>query len=447
MIAVLLALAVFIVIGALDFFKTKSYDDFLVAGRKQKVSLVTLSLLATIIGGSATVGLINKSAVIGTPWFWWLGVGVIGLLLQAFLLTEKVRALEAYTLPDVAYKTMGRPASVLTSLIIVFSWVAIVAAQFLAAAKTLHGMLPSVSIQTLLILISIVIVLYAFLGGQKSVMKTDALQFGLIVLGLIIALIVLYFFNAKPVLQPVRWEFFNEKFGLGKWFALLILTGGAYFIGPDMFSRVLTAKDGKTAKKAVYLASFVLIFLAVFIVLLGAWVQSRFPVGERANAVKTLLGALPPVAGWLLSIGFISAMISSADTILLTSASIIENDLIGAFEPQKKKSDNVRLVLTRILVVLIGGISLLIALFNTSIIGLLLKAYSIYTPGIVPPLAMAVIFYKTHQVNRLFLLISLITGGTLGLLGTLLGIAALPLVGFGVALLIAFVGVWISPAK
>ncbi len=442
MIVILVVPVLFIIIGAIDFFKTKSYDDFLVAGRKQSVSLVTFSLLATIIGGSATVGMISKSAVIGTPWFWWLGVGSIGLLLQSALLTEKVRNLGAYTLPDIVNKTMGRPASVVSSLIIVFSWIAIVSAQFLAAAKVMQGMIPNLNLQSLIIMVSLVIILYAFLGGQKSIMKTDALQFVFIVLGLTIAFVILYFFNDKPTLQPVRWEFFNQDFGFKKWMFLLILTGGAYFIGPDMFSRILTARDGKTAQKAVVLSSLILIVLGVLIVLLGTWIKSRFPFGEKSVAI--LFSQLPVVAGWILSIGFISAMVSSADTILLTSASIIENDLIGVFKPQK---DVVRLVITRILIIFIGATALFIALFNRSIIGLLLKSYSIYTPGIVPPLALAIIFHNSLRVNRIFLFAALLIGGTLGLIGSLTGISALPLIGFGVSLGISSVGVLISPGK
>jgi len=50
-------LAVMVVVGVVSRKKTSGADDFFVAGRKGGVFLIAGSLLATIVGGSATVGM------------------------------------------------------------------------------------------------------------------------------------------------------------------------------------------------------------------------------------------------------------------------------------------------------------------------------------------------------------------------------------------------------
>ncbi|WP_054697911.1 sodium:solute symporter family transporter [Desulfosarcina cetonica] len=94
-------------IGIIDFRKIQDFNDYVLAGRRQKLAIVTVSLMASMIGSGSTIGLADKAFSKGFPAIWFLAVGGIGLILQAWLLSEKVRASKAVTLPDLAQKTMG----------------------------------------------------------------------------------------------------------------------------------------------------------------------------------------------------------------------------------------------------------------------------------------------------------------------------------------------------
>ena len=55
-----LLLIYFFVLGFIcirDLFKVKNFDDYVVAGRKQSSPFVFMSLMATVLGASATVGI------------------------------------------------------------------------------------------------------------------------------------------------------------------------------------------------------------------------------------------------------------------------------------------------------------------------------------------------------------------------------------------------------
>ena len=51
---------------------------FLTSGGRAGALLCALSLVSTIIGGSATLGMGSLAQKIGSGAFWWLGVGAVG---------------------------------------------------------------------------------------------------------------------------------------------------------------------------------------------------------------------------------------------------------------------------------------------------------------------------------------------------------------------------------
>lgn len=402
------------------------FRDFVVAGGRQGTAWVTLSLMATLIGSSATFGSMGLSAKTGFPSFWWLGVGTIGLLLQAALLSERVRELKAHTLPHVASMVMGRPAALLTALFICISWIGILAAQFTALAQ-LVGAVPGVpESRWLLPLMAGLIIFYTAAGGQLSVIRTDAVQFMCIAVGIGLACAFLYNAeNATPDLWLSRVELFNDRFGTADWISLMCIVGGAYFVGPDIFSRNLSAKDGKTAKHATLYAAGLLLVFSLGMASMGAWVNAHGIAVPGVSPLATLMSTTLP--GWLaglLCLGLISALVSSADTFLISSACILENDIL-------QRSNLGR---TRIFVVLAGGMALILAMARPDIIGLFMVAYSLYVPGVVIPLATSILCHGRRPLNRAMLYAGMLGGGLLGLIGNLTGLSWLPLAGMGLSL-------------
>ncbi|MCK7479774.1 MAG: hypothetical protein M0C28_22655 [Candidatus Moduliflexus flocculans] len=64
-------------------------------------------MLASTIGGGITIGTVANAYRIGFPAFWFVAAGGIAHFLQGALLSERVRASEALTLPDLANRYLG----------------------------------------------------------------------------------------------------------------------------------------------------------------------------------------------------------------------------------------------------------------------------------------------------------------------------------------------------
>lgn len=420
-------LAFLVVIGALDFFRSKGFDRFTVAGRGRSTIQVVFSMLATIVGGSATIGLIERAYTIGFPAFWWLAVGSAGLLAQAVVLSERVRALDAYTLPDVVETTMGKAPQFVTAVIVVLSWIGILAAQFAASAKILSVYLPSMPLNLIVAVCAGAVIAYTAMGGQFSVIKTDFVQFLFIAVSIVVTVVSLL--AGRPADSPaLHIELFNGQFGAYRFFYLLVIVGGSYFIGPDMFSRLFTSKDAKTAKRASYWSAGILLVLSALIALIGTAARSLLPQTPAEGVIPAITLRLPKAAGILFSFGLLSAILSSADTLLVTIAAIAERNIF--------RRSNVTAM--RIMVVTFGVLGTLLAFYQKNVIGLLLMAFSVYVPGVVPPLFFGIVYHGKRKPVKPLLLLSVLAGGVLGLLSNIIKTDWLALAGTGCSAVMAF---------
>ena len=190
-----LLLIYFFVLGFIcirDLFKVKNFDDYVVAGRKQSSPFVFMSLMATVLGASATVGIAARAESIGFAAFWWLAVGAIGFWFQAAFLSKPVHDLDVRTLPEIAEKTVGKTGRKLVALIIAVSWIGIIAAQFAAVAGFIGLVLGHDAGTQSVLITAVIVIVYTLLGGQLSVVRTDALQFGILTLGFFAAAVYLF---------------------------------------------------------------------------------------------------------------------------------------------------------------------------------------------------------------------------------------------------------------
>ena len=455
-----LLLIYFFVLGFIcirDLFKVKNFDDYVVAGRKQSSPFVFMSLMATVLGASATVGIAARAESIGFAAFWWLAVGAIGFWFQAAFLSKPVHDLDVRTLPEIAEKTVGKTGRKLVALIIAVSWIGIIAAQFAAVAGFIGLVLGHDAGTQSVLITAVIVIVYTLLGGQLSVVRTDALQFGILTLGFFAAAV--YLFGGFSGIENAahfaglaassstagnaglttfgNFNLLNEKFGASDLAIMLFTIGGAYFLGPDVISRNLVAKDATSARKAVVAGSFAILAFSVIIVLLGMWAATYAPAtaGSATNPLFRLAsGVLPLPLAALLSVGLLSALLSSADTCLINSAAIFGSDILNTR----------RISVVRISVVVIGIIATYLALQGKDIIGLLTMAYSVYTPGIVAPLAVAIIAHKKFKVKKTLWYAGVIIGGLFGLIPAILASTAkiqspayLPLVGIAISLAFA----------
>lgn len=384
--------------------------DYFVCGRKANTAAVTFSLLASCIGGTATIGMIGLASKCGWPAFWWLGSGSIGLLILGLFLAKKIRATRALTLSQIIEEHMGHRCQLFASLMIVLSNIAIVAAQFNALGLLLNSLFH-LDFKFCIWTGAICVTGYTFVGGQRTVIHSDSWQLFIFASGFLLALgYLLYSYSFQAFLNFPP-EIYNDQLSMEKMVYFLLVFGSSFIIGPMIVGRLLSAQNPMVAKKATLWASGGLAIMALVIVAIGIslTVCGLDPDAGDRQIFDRLLEVLPTWLSFYLSLGLLCAIISSADSCLLTAATIWSHDL------QK----NGTIFITRLVTLVISLCSVILVFSGKGILGLLLAASDIYVGGIIAPVMLVLLFNRKNQSFLLFL--GMITGGSCGFISAYTG--------------------------
>jgi SSS family solute:Na+ symporter len=405
-------LLVLIWVAMRSFPKIKNHQDFFVARKQGTTPLITGSLLATILGGSAVVGTINMGPKMGWATAWFMLSAVIGLLLLLPLI-DKVFAKGKYTLPGLLSDMFGDKLQNISGYIISIAWLGIVAAQIIASAKILESF-AGLDYVWGAIISGLVFIFYTIVGGQISILKTDLMQAVLIILGLILVGVFTFFKLPLDSLQTINLNFpFNQNFHILDFVVLFFTYALTYTAGPDIYSRIFSAGSAQVARRSVRNVALILIpvaFLIAFLSVVGASNSNLF--GSSGSLIVNISQFVLP--GWavaIIALSLISVVLSSADTTLL-SASVILTELL-----EKKKMGEKTVAKTRLIILVLGILSMIIALLYSSVIGVFLIALSVYAGAFITPLLLGLVGFRFREKNVWW---ACVVGGFVALIGKII---------------------------
>ena len=432
--------------------KVGSQNGFFVAHRQVGLAFITGSFIATAVGGSVTVGMAGLGFGQGLTGAWWLLVGSIGLVILGVFFARRVRGAALYTLPELAEKQYDRRVGLAASILIVVAWVGVVAGQIVAAGKVI-SILGMGSVDLWMVIFTAVFVAYTVIGGQLSVVRTDLFQAVIVYTGVFLALALFLpqvgGIGGLRLSLPQDFLSFpvSSQFDWKAVLSLLILVGATYVVGPDIYTRLFSARDERTAQRAAYISAFSFVPLAFAVVLLGMGARVLYPqISPEQAFPQVISGVFSPWLGGLILAALVAALMSSADTCLLSQGVILTQDVIKQFAPSL--SERRTILITRLNVIILGLLALGLAMILKGVISSLLFAYTIFTCGLVVPIIAG--FYKEKlKVTPQGALAALIGGGLIGLMGKIPGPdiplkGDLGLIGFGASGVLLFGASYLS---
>lgn len=392
--------------------RVNDVSDFFVAKKRASTLMVSGSLLATILGGSAVIGAVDAGKTLGGATTWFLLSGAIGLLaILPFL--PKVMQIRRFTLPDMMEDLYGKGARMVASVVIPLAWTGVVAAQIIASAKLLQSFV-GMDYSAAAIASAVVFVGYTIFGGQISILRTDFLQAGLILLGIVALVICLAFGSQLDFSWPAPKFPFNANFSPLDLFLLFLTYATTYTAGPDVFSRLFCAKSEGAARRSIVIVAAILACVACCIGFLS-YCGALLPSANGALIIELGKIALPSFLLPLLALCLLSVVLSSADTTLLSSSIILSQLMSNAVSDKQKVRRTQKIIFVN------GLVALLIALCFTDIIGMLLLALAVYAGAFTLPILLGLAGLK---VRPAFISAAIVGGGALALVGKLLPAAS-----------------------
>ncbi len=417
-------LAYLIVLTGFNFYRArrvKSQEDFMVAGRSLKTSVMVFTLICTWIGSGTFIAGAEFASKAGFSALWlaagaWLGIIAI------YFLAGKIRTFGQYTIGDILEVRYGPAARLVGAIALIISFTAIVSYQFVAGGFILNvatdGAIPE-SVGT--IIAATFVILFTALAGMVAIAYTDLPNGIIILLACLLSVPFVYlaaggFAEATQTLDAGYFAVVNEQFGThpflkvgGYFLATMLLLMGVQ----SMYQKFYSARTPKDARKAVILWTIGTVFVETVVVVIAVFAYSKFKgqidltiPKEGGKVVLMAAKSLVPAPVGVLLLGAACAVvISTGMNYLLSPTTTIMRDIYQRFV-KKEASQSTMVALQKVFVVFLGVIAFILAMRLTSVLGMAFFAYTIYGVAITPALIAALAWKRTTKAGGLASIIS-----------------------------------------
>lgn len=426
----------FILVLAIGFWiarRTKTGEDFFLGGRTFGWGLIGLSLFASNISSTTIIGLSGAAyttGIVNSVYEWMSG---LPLIVAAMIFIPLYLRSRITTIPEFLERRFDRRSQLFFSGISIFATIMIETAGALyAGTLVLQAFFPDLPMTPTALGLALVAGIYTASGGLKAVVYTDAIQAVILIVGCSILTYILFdkvdFDWAQVVANAPEGHFSVvrplDDEGL-PWPGLLM---GVPFLGfwywstnQYIIQRALGARDINQARWGLVLAGFLKVIPLFIMVIPGAIALLLFPDIPNGDAVFPFLvtNVLPVGLIGLVMAGLISAILSSVDSALNSSSTLVVIDFIKPNKPDLTERDIARYgrITTIILMIVAASWAPQIANFS-GLWDYLQQMFSI----VVPPIAIIFlvgVFYKRGNGHGAFW--TLMGGTAFGILLFVLG--------------------------
>jgi SSS family solute:Na+ symporter len=346
-----------VAIGLYAASRVKNTADFAVAGRSLPLIMVIMTTFATWFGSETVLGVPAKfiegglQKTVEDPFGAAFCLVFVGMFFAA-----KLYRLKLITIGSFYRERYGKGVEIFSSAVIMISYLGWVAAQ-ITALGLVFSLLSGGAISTVqgMIIGTAIVLTYTVFGGMWSVALTDFFQMLIIIAGL--ALIAWFaadlaggadkvlayaaskdMFQFFPELSVHAWLFWISA-------AITIMIGS--IPQQDVFQRVMSAKDVKTAVRGPiigglsYLAfAFVPMFIGVAAFLVIPDVAATLLAEDAQKILPTLVMEKMPI--WLQVLFFgalLSAIMSTASATLLAPSTTFVENILKNFMPLSDRKE------------------------------------------------------------------------------------------------------------
>lgn len=432
MVWVLLAFAAYMIfmlaIGAVCMKRTNSSEDFFLGGRGLNGWVAALSAQASDMSGWLLMGLPGAVYALGTGQSW-IAIGLfIGTVCNWIFISARLRrytivANNSLTLPAYFENRFKDDRKILlgVSSVVIVIFFLVYTASALAAGGKLFNTVFGFDYKFSLTLGAVVILAYTFMGGFMAVCVTDFVQGMLMLVGLMVVPIIAYVLipgNLTDVLASSGVDsasFMNIFHNGGKPYTFIeILSQVAWGLGycgmPHILTRFMAVKDEKELHKSKKIAIIwvaISLFFGCAIGVIGrAYLLPTLLGTDGTGSAETVFIAMItkvftediriPFIGGLFLCGILAAIMSTADSQLLVTASSVAEDIYKQIinpEVEQKKV----LKISRATVVVVAVLAYIIALDpNSSIMGLVSNAWAGLGSAFGPIVLMSLFWKRTN---------------------------------------------------
>jgi len=420
----------------------KNTSDYFLASRNVGLFLLLATTVASVFSTATVVAGPANFYGKGTDYLWYFFLVMLPIVMMPFMLKfYRIGSLKRFVTPAQMLGDFynSKSIQVVAAIVGLVSLIPYAVAQLVAVGKTFDSLTAGViNYEFGVTIAAIGIGMYLFFGGSRAVIWTDAIQGVLFSILLVIsAFLTIKWVGGLEVFASVYANSPKSEFNVSFRFYEYLISWFSFFFLPYIWQRAYMAKSAKTL--TINIALFgVIVFVLFFIVwIIGTASLSIFPDG--ISDVDNVLGAIfakhAPYFGAFVLVAAFAAGMSTVDSQLLSTGSIISKDLKDVFFKDKLKISEFSFARLVTILTLVFIYFLSIGLKSASIIDLVVLGISFCIVFV--PVVSGMFYWK--RSSKAGALISLLFGALSFLINQFTDIITYDLLSSTVALVVSVI--------
>ncbi len=395
------------VLGIMQWRRDRVHDvqDFLLAGRQLTLPAFIATLVSTWYGGILGVGEfsyrygLSNWLILGVPYY--VAAAIFGIFLA-----RKARSLNLYTIPHQLERAYGKTVSLLGAF---FVFVMTVPAAYVLELAVLLKFFFDWPLWWGLVIGTLISTGYVLIGGLRSVVRTNFVQFILMFGSFLLILPFAYhqfggfsFLKANLPASHLDWSGSHRAQYIIVWFFIALET----LIEAGFYQRCFAARTQRIAQRGIFFSIIFWIFFDFLTTFTGLYARASFPHLEDPMTSYLVLSQqlLPPIVLGFFLIGLLATVMSTIDSYTFLAAITFGRDFLWRLK-KTPSSQNINQY-TRIGLIFSGILAIAIAYYAQSIIRIWKNVGSIGTPALVIPVVTSL--FPRLQMQKKFVLLSIV---------------------------------------
>ncbi len=319
--------------------RVKTTADFVVAGKRLPLFMASCAIFATWFGSETVMGASSEFTQHGL-----LGViedpfgASLCLFLAGMFIARPLYNLNLFTFNDFFRLRFNKAAEITSAIFMVPSYFSWIAAQLVALAVVLQAVC-GLDREWGVLICSVMVLIYTYIGGMWSVAITDFVQTIAIVIGLVVlaADLVFQVGGFEKMVDAAPEGFFRflpeaKPPDIISWVAAWMTIGLGSIPQQDVFQRVMAAKSERTAVMACHTSGVMYLtiaFLPLMICFCGRILYPELLEGDTQMMIPTMVLHHSGIGMQILFFGaLLSAILSTCSGAILAPATVLGENLI-----------------------------------------------------------------------------------------------------------------------
>lgn len=402
--------------------RTKSSQDFFMAGRELGIIVTAFALFSSTLSGFGFVGGPGLVYSQGMTSVWMIVCGTVASCFTFFLVAKRLRIFsEVYqtvSLPDtVALRYQSETSRFLTAVAIILGVVGYLAAQVMAMAVVLQEILnnvdgmPHVSLGTSMAISVAVLVFYCVTGGIIAGVYTDVVQGAVMAIAGVLMVVAAISAVDGGLAGGAMTLANDDPEAIGPWGTLGIMGALSYYflfvVGacgqPHIVTKLMMNKRIRQFKQIFLVSAIAGVLAALLWIAIGFAMRALVVTGGHP-ALATPDAASPeflqtfthPLLAGVVFAALLAAIMSTADAFLNIGTAAIMHDLPNAIRGRSLGNE---LAWARVITVLLAISAALVALYADDLVALLgVFGWGTFAAGLVPVIAIGLNWRRANAL-------------------------------------------------